>query len=80
MLLLKLRVDQNFPTSMISCSLYIGSLGLPSIEIEQLLEMLSLVILYYLSKIPTALYLKDSLEILQLKSGLNSPIFKVDYN
>ena len=79
-LLLKLRVNWNFSTIMIFYSLDIGSLGLLSIETEQLIEMTGLVILYFLSKIPIAFYLKDSLELLQLESGLNSSIFEVDFD
>jgi len=65
---------------MISCSPYIGCLGLLSIKTEQFIEMIGLVILCFLSKIPTAFYLKDSLELLQLESELNSPIFEADFN
>ena len=44
-LILKLRVNRNFPSIMIQFSAVVGSLGLLSIEIEQLVEIAGLVIL-----------------------------------
>ena len=79
-LLPKLRVNQNFSSIITSCSPYIGGLGLPSIEMQKFIEIIDLVISYFLSKTLTAFYLKDSVELLQLKSGLDSHIFKADFD
>ena len=65
---------------MISYSPHIGGLGLLSIEIEQFIEMIGLVISCFPFKTPTVFYLKDSLELLQLKLDLDSPIFEVDFD
>ena len=63
---------------MASSTPIIGSLGLPSIEVEQTIEIIGLAITLLLISVATSFYLKELLELLQLESGLDSPILVLD--
>ena len=79
MLLLKVKVNRNFPQCIIAALSTVGSLGLISIEIEQLLESISLITaLIYLSTLYSHL-LQDSLELIQLEAKLSTLVLEIDY-
>ena len=65
---------------MASLTPIISSLGLPSIEVEQTIKIIGLVITLLPISVATFFYLKESLELLQLESGLDSPILEVDFD
>ena len=57
----------------------ISDLGLPFLEIEQVIEMIGLVITLFPISVATSFYLQESLELLQLESGLDSTILEAEY-
>jgi hypothetical protein len=69
-LLLKIKVNHNFLVEIISVSVAIGGLGLPSLETEQEVEEIDLVVSLFESPTLARYLLRDSIELLQLKSGL----------
>ena len=78
-LLPKIKVNRNFPIVITLVSVALGELGLPSLEVEQVLEVIDLMISLYNSPTPAKFLLRDSLELLQLESGLVQHILKSDY-
>ena len=65
---------------MASLTPIISGLGLSSIDVEQTIEMIGLVITLLPILVATSFYLKEFLELLQLESGLDSPILEVDFD
>ena len=63
-LLPKLRVMCNFPIVITTAYQVVRGLGLGSIEMEEVVETLHLIISMKLSPTPSALFLTESLELL----------------
>ena len=57
-----------------------GGLGFPSIETFQLIEMIKMVITLHESSTSSDPLLKDSIEIIQIETGLSKSIFEVKCN
>ena len=57
-----------------------GGLGLGSIEVEQMIEAYNLFIILYLSLTPSTPLLKDSLELMQIETRLDSLVFEENYS
>ena len=66
---LHLRVNRNYSTPMITAPALVGGLGLPLIEVHQMVEAVDLLVSLYSSPTPAKYLITDSLELLQLKSG-----------
>ena len=79
-LLPKIKVNRHFPSTMAASSPIIGGLGLPSLEVEQAVEMISLVMSLFPASVATSFYLRESLELLQLESGIDSPMLGADFD
>ena len=79
-LLPKIQVNRHFLSIIASLTPIISGLGLPSIEVELTIEMIGLVITLLPILVATSFYLKESLELLQLESGLNSTILEADFD
>ena len=60
-LLPKLHINRNFLSIMIICYLVAGGLGLGSLEVEQTIEAINLVISLFDSLTPLSFLLKESL-------------------
>ena len=58
----------------------ISDLGLPFLEIEQVIEMIGLVITLFPISVATSFYLRESLKLLQLELGLDSLILEAEFN
>ena len=63
----------TFLKQMIIAHPVLGRLGLGSLEYEQVVEAFNLFISLYHLATPTANLLVDSLELMQIESGLDSP-------
>jgi len=79
-LLPKIKVNRHFPCTMATSSSIIRDLGLLLLEVEQAVEMISLVMSLLPSSVVTSFYLRESLELLQLESGIDSPILEADFD
>jgi len=53
---------------------------LKKLELEQSIKLVSLIVSYFTSQLPTSDLIKYSLELLQLEAGIDSPIFLSDYS
>ena len=78
-LLPKLKVNQHFSSIMVQSVALIGGLGLPSLEQEQLADIVGLVISLFPLKSPTSYYLKESLELMQIEVGIDTPVLESNY-
>jgi len=58
----------------------VGGLGLGSIEMEEVVEVLHLIISMKLFPTPSALLLTESLELLQLEVGLECPVLEMEFS
>ena len=79
MLLPKIKINRNFLTLMISVSTLLDRLKLPSLEVEEAVKAIDLIILLYNSPTLAKFLLQDSIELLELESGLIKPILESDY-
>ena len=64
---------------MIYAHTIVGGLGLGSIEYEQTMEAINLFVSLYQLAMPSTQLLKDSLELMQVKVGLDIPVLEADY-
>ena len=64
---------------MITTLSLLGGLGLLSLESEQVVKVIDLFISLFDLSILAKFLLRDSLELLQLESGLVQPILELDY-
>ena len=64
---------------MITAPVSIGGLGLHLLEHESL-EAIGLLTLLSLSSMPSAVLIRDSLELLQLEAGVTSLVMEVGYS
>ena len=64
---------------MISTLVAICRLGLHSLEVESLVEAIELLILLHISPIPSAVLIRNSLELLYLEAGTEVPVLESDY-
>ena len=78
-LLPKIRVMRNFPTYMVTAYPAVGRLGLDSLEYEQTIEASNLFLSLYISLTLLSNLLRDSLELMQIESGLDSPVLEANY-
>ena len=76
----KIKLNRHFPSTMAASSPIIRGLGLPSLEVEQAVEMISLVMSLFPASVATSFYLRESLELLQLESGIDSPRLGADFD
>ena len=58
----------------------VGGLGLGLLEVEQTTEALNLVISLFDSLTPLSYLLKESLEYMQLESGLSKPVLEAKFS
>ena len=80
MLLLKIKLNHNYLVQMITIQAAVGGLNLISIESKQIIEAINLYVLLFTLLTPSSFLLVDSLELLQLESGLANPVTEVDYS
>ena len=79
-LLLWIKVDRNYHTPIIIVLVsFRGQLELPLIEVQQIVEAIDLLVSLFDSPTPTKFLIRDSLELLQLESGLIIPIPEENY-
>ena len=78
-LLSRLKVNQHFPSVIISTHETVEGLGLGSMEYEQIVEAINLFVSLYQSPTPSVYLLHDSLELMQVEVGLNSPVLETGY-
>ena len=57
----------------------IGGLGLSSLEYEQTIEDSNLFLSLYISLTLSSNLLRDSLELMKIESGLDSPVLEANY-
>ena len=57
----------------------VGRLGLGSLEYEQTIEASNLFLSLYISPTPSSNLLRDSLELMQIKLGLDSLVLEANY-
>ena len=79
-LLPRLGINHNIPQVLTAPPPYMGGFDLKSIEIEQIIESISIVVSYFNLTLPTADLIKYSLEYMQLESGWDEPILLADYS
>jgi len=79
-LLPRLGINRNIPKELVEIPIYIRGFGMKSLEVEQCIESISLMISYFNSELPTNKLIKHSLELLQLETGYDSPILLSSYN
>ena len=65
---------------MISAPISLGGLGLPSLEVEQLVEAINLITTLFGSKTPSYPLLCDLLELMQLEIGLGYPVVEANFD
>ena len=80
LLLSKLKINRYFPAAIITIPASIGDLGLYSLEYESLVEVIGLLTLLSLYLTPSAVLIRDSLELLQLEAGISSLVLETDYS
>jgi len=78
-LFLKLHINRNYLSVIITVHLALGSLGLKLIKIEQIIESINLFISLCISITPIVYLLRESLEMMQLESGLLQLVLELDY-
>ena len=76
-LLFRIKVNQNCPLIIICAHSKVG--GLESIEYKHTIEAINLFVFLYQSATPSANLLRDSLELIQVEIGLDSPVLEADY-
>ena len=79
-LLLKLGINWNILTELVEISIYMGEFQMKSLEIEQYIESIELIISYFSSILSTSNLMKHSLEHIQLEVGWDKPIFTSSYS
>ena len=72
--MLKLQVNWNFLLTIIKVPSNFSSLALSSIESEQVIEIINLLVTLFNTDAPSAYLLCKSLELGQIKLGLDMPI------
>ena len=72
-------MNRNFLVIIIIAPELIGGLGLPSIETQQIIEAIDLILSLYNSPFLAKYLLRKSLELLQLESGSINPVLKENY-
>ena len=75
----KIKVDRNYPTTIIIVPVSIGGLGLLSIEIQLTVELIDLFISLLESATPSKFLLRDSIELQQLESESITLVLEKDY-
>ena len=68
-LLLKLGINQNIPVELVEITMHIGGFQMKSLESEQSIEYIRLIISCFSSILPTSNLMNHSLEHIQLKVG-----------
>ena len=69
-----MKVNRNVPLALILIPLHLESFNLKTLEMEQCIESINIVILCFNLILPTSKLLHQSLEYMQLEAGLDSPI------
>jgi len=67
-------VNRNFPTKLITALVVFRGLGLRYIKIEQGIESVNLLISLCDSQLLSKFLLRETVELMQVESGLNAPI------
>ena len=78
-LLLKIKVNYNVLLALIPIPSHLGGFNLRTLKIEQYIESIEIVISYFNSCLPTSKLLRQSLEYMQLESGLDVPVLLSSY-
>ena len=78
-LLLRIKVNRHFPSVIISAHPIVRGICLGSIEYEQIVEAINLFVSLYHLATPSALLLCESLELMQIKVGIDILVLKADY-
>lgn len=71
---------RNFPKCMVTAHPTVGGLCLDSLEFEQIVEASNLFLSLYVSPTPSSTLLRDSLGLMQIESGLDSPVLEASYS
>lgn len=79
MLLPKIRVMRNFPKSVAIDHPTVGGLGLRLLEFEQIVDALNLFLTLCASPTPSLNAMIDSLELMQIVPGLESPVLETNH-
>ena len=64
---------------MINALVVLGSLNLPSLKIEETIEVCDLIVSLAISNTPSTILLRDSIKLLQIEVAINKPILEVQY-
>ena len=78
-LLPRIKINRYFLSVMVTAYPTVAGLGLGLIEYEQVVEVINLFISLYHSPTLLASLLNESLELMQVKVGINTPVLEADY-
>ena len=78
-LLPRIKINRNMPSALIPIQFYMGGFKLRSLEMEQIIGGFSIVISYFNSTHQTSDLMKQSLEHVQLESGLSTPVLLASF-
>ena len=70
---------RNFPKYIVTAHPIVGELGLGSLEFKQTVEVSNFFISLYVLYTPLSNLLRESLELMQIESSLDSPILEANY-
>ena len=73
-LLPRININRNIPFALIPIPFCVGGIKLRSLEMKQIIEGFSIMIIYFNSTLPLNDLMKQSLECLPLESGLTNPV------
>ena len=76
----KLHINRKYLCTMITSYVAVRDLGLGSLEVEQIVEVVNLIISLFESPTLASYLLRESLEYMQLESGLSTPVLESKFS